>query len=150
MKCEKSKANRHKRQTKLIQIPTGEHLFEEIAMDFITELPKSEAFNAILVVADRFIKVQHYITAKTTCRAKDVANSNNKDIWKLYNLLRHITLDCGLQFAAKFLKKLNQKLNINLHLSTAYHLQTDGLSKQAVQTLKQYLCIYCHNRQNCW
>ena len=41
-------------------------------------------------------------------------------------------------------------LNINLHLYTAYHPQTDGLSERAVQTLKQYLCINCHDRQIHW
>ena len=47
-------------------MPTGERPFEEIAMDFVGELPKSEGFNAILVVTDRFTKVQHYVPAKTT------------------------------------------------------------------------------------
>ena len=66
MKCQKSKANRHSRQTKLVPMPTGERPFKEIAMDFIGELPESEGFDAILVVADRFTEVQHYIPAKTT------------------------------------------------------------------------------------
>ena len=47
-------------------MPTGERLFEEIAMDFDGELLESEGFNAILVVTDRFTKVQNYIPAKTT------------------------------------------------------------------------------------
>ena len=129
-------------------MPTGERRFEEIAMDFIGKLPESEAFNAILVVTDRFTKVQHYIPAETTCTAEDVADSNINNIWKLYSLPRHITSDRGPQFALKFLKELNQNLNINLHLSTAYHSQSDGLSERAVQTLKQYLRIYCHDSQN--
>ena len=41
-------------------------------------------------------------------------------------------------------------LNINLRLSTTSHPQTDGLSERAVQTLQQYLRIYCNDRQNCW
>ena len=45
---------------------TGERPFEERVMDFVGELPESEGFNAILVVKDRFTKVQHYIPAKTT------------------------------------------------------------------------------------
>ena len=61
VKCQKSKADSHSRQTKLVPMPTGEHPFEEIAMNFVGELPESEAFNAILVVTDRFTKVQHYI-----------------------------------------------------------------------------------------
>ena len=62
----------------------------------------------------------------------------------------HITSDCSPQFALKFLKQLNGKLNINLRLSTAYDSQTDGLSERAAQTLKQYLRIYCHDRQYRW
>ena len=131
-------------------MPTGEHPFEEIAMNFVGELPESEAFNAILVVTDRYTKVQHYIPAKTTWTAEDIADSYINDIWKLYGLPRHITSDRCLQFTSKCLKELNRKLHINLRLSTAYHPQTDGLREQAVQTLKQYLCIYCHDRQNRW
>ena len=118
-------------------------------MDFVKKLPESEGFNAILVVTDRFTKVQYYIPARTIWTAEDVADSYINDIWKLYGLLGHITSDRGPQFASKFLKELNQKLNINLGLSTPHHPQTDGLSEQAVQTLKQYLHIYCHDKQNC-
>ena len=150
VKCQKSEADRHSRQTKLVLMPMGERPFEEIGMDFVGELPESQAFNAILVVTDRFTKVQHYIPAKTTWTAEDVADSHINDICKLYGLLRHITSDRGPQFASKFFKELNRKLNINLRLSTAYHPQTDGLSERAVQTLKQYLRIYCHDRQNGW
>ena len=66
VKCQKGKADRHTRQTKLVPIPTGERPFEEIARDFVEELPESEGFNAILVIIDRFTKIQYYIPAKTT------------------------------------------------------------------------------------
>ena len=131
-------------------MPTGERPCEEIEMDFVEELPESEGFNTFLVVTDQFTKVPHYIPAKTTWTTEDVADSYINDIWKLYGLPRHITSDCCLQFTSKFLKELNGKLNMNLRLCTAYHPQTDGLSERAIQTLKQYLCIYCHDRQNRW
>ena len=51
--------------TKLVPMLTGERPFEEIAMDFIGELLESEGCNAILVITDRFTKVQHYMPAKT-------------------------------------------------------------------------------------
>ena len=150
VKCQKSKADKHSRQTKLVPMLTGERPFNEIEMDFVGELPESEGFNAILVVTDRFTKVQHYIPAKTTRTAENIANSYVNNIWKLHDLQRQITSDHDPQFASKFLKELNRKLNINLRLSTAYHSQTDVLSERAVQTLKQYLRIYCYDRQNRW
>ena len=116
-------------------MPTGERPFQEIAMDFVGALPESECLNAILVVRDRFTKVQHYLPAKTTWTAADVANPYINDIWRLHGLPRYITCDRGPQFDSKFHKELNRKLNFNLRLSTAYHPQTDGLSERAVQKI---------------
>ena len=57
VKYQKSKAERHSRQTKLVLIPIEECHLEEIAMNFVEKLPESEGFNAILVVTDWFTKV---------------------------------------------------------------------------------------------
>lgn len=61
-----------------------------------------------------------------------------------------VTSDRGPQFASAFTKALNKKLDISLRLSTAHHPQTDGSSERAIQTLKQFLRIYCHDRQTWW
>ena len=94
-------------------------------MNFVGELPQSEWFFAILMITDWFTEVQHYIPAKTTCTAADVANVYINEIWSLYGLPRHITCDCGPQFASKLHKEGNKKLEIIPCLSTAYHPQTD-------------------------
>ena len=88
----------------MVPIPIGEHPFEEIGMDFVGELPESEVFNAILVVADWFIKVQYYILAKTSWTAEDIVDSNINYIWNASGLPKHITSDCESQFAYKLLK----------------------------------------------
>jgi len=86
IRCQKAKTDRHSRQMKLVPMPTGERPFEEIAIDFVGELPESEGFNAILVVTDQFTKVQHYLPAKTTWTAADVAATYINEIWRLYGL----------------------------------------------------------------
>jgi len=80
----------------------------------------------------------------------DLANVYINEIWRLYGFPRHITSDRGPQYASKIIKELNKKLGIILRLSTAYHPETDRLNERAVQTLKQYLRIYCHDRQSRW
>ena len=134
----------------MVPIPPGECPFKEIAMDLVGELPESEGFNTILVVIEQFTIVKHYIVAKTTYIAGDVADSYINNIWRLHSLPRHTTSDCGPQFSFKFRKDLNQKLNIKLRLYTVYHLHIDALSEQGVQTQKQYLHIWCQDRQNRW
>ena len=127
---------------------TGEQPLEEIAMDFVGGLPESKRFNAILVITDRFTKVQYYILAKTSWSSEDVANAYLTEIRKLYRLPKHVTSDRGPQFASTFSRALNDKLGIGLRLSTAHHPQIDGFSKREIQTLKQYLHLFCHDRRN--
>ena len=56
-KCQRAKSDRHSKQRKLQPMLTGTRPFEEIAMYFVGELLKSEGFNTILVVTDRFTKM---------------------------------------------------------------------------------------------
>ena len=91
-------------------------------MDFIGELPKSDGYNAILVIIDRFTKIQYYIPAKTSWTNEDVVNTYPYDIWRLHRLPKHITSDRGLQFTSAFCRALNDILDIGLQLSTIHHL----------------------------
>jgi len=59
-------------------------------MDFVGKVPELEGFNAILVVTDRLTKVQHYLPAKTTWTAANVAATYINEIWRLYGLPRYI------------------------------------------------------------
>ena len=47
-------------------------------------------------------------------------------MWKLYELLESVVSDRGLQFAAGLMMELNRMLGIEMRLSIAFHLQTDG------------------------
>jgi len=47
-------------------------------------------------------------------------------------------MDRGTQFATGMMKELNQMLGINMKLSTAYYLQTDGQMERMNQDLEQY------------
>ena len=107
----------------------GERLLQQIVMHFVGELQESEGNNAILVVTDPLAKVQYYILSTKTITAADFADAYINNIWQLYYLARHVSLNCDLPFDVKFTKQVNQKFNINLHFSTAYNRQTDGLSK---------------------
>ena len=109
VKCQKSKADRHSRQTKLVVMPTEERPLKEIEMDFVGELLESEAFYAILVVTDWFSKVQYYILAKTTCTAENIADSYINDIWKLCGLLSHISMDRGPQLSPEIPQRAEPK-----------------------------------------
>jgi hypothetical protein len=94
-------------------------------MNFITHLPNSYTYNAILVIIDRLIKMKHFIHCKKTCNFEKNARLYVKYIWKLHNLSRIIVFNRGLQFVSEFWKHLAKRLGITTLLLIAYHFKTD-------------------------
>jgi hypothetical protein len=76
-------------------------------MDFITYLPKSNGYNAILVVVCRLTKFRHIIPYKSTCNAEELARLFRDNIWKLYGLPESIVSNRGSQFISAFWKHLS-------------------------------------------
>src|SRR6266404_9327541 len=54
------------------------------------------------------------------------------------------------RFTSHFVKALTTKLGISHNLSTAFHPQTDGLSKRKNQWVEQYLCLVTSNDPKGW
>ncbi|GJX51283.1 putative reverse transcriptase domain-containing protein [Tanacetum coccineum] len=81
-------------------------------MDFITKLPKSsQGYDTIWVIVGRLTKSAIFVPMRET--------------------------DPMEKLARMYLKE--KALGINLDMSTAYHLQTDGKSERTIQTLKDML-----------
>jgi len=71
-------------------------------MDFITYLPKSNGYDAILVVVYRLTKFRHFIPCRGTVNAEDVACLFRDYIWKLYSLPETVISDRGSTFVNGF------------------------------------------------
>jgi len=65
----------------------------------------------------------------------------------LHRLPESIILDRGVQFTAEMMRELNNLLEIQTKLSTAYHPQTNGQIKRINQELEQYLRVFIDHRQ---
>ena len=107
---------------KSLDIPPGP--WKEIFTDFITDLPKSEGFDSILIVDDQFSKEVEFIPCTKSMSALDTAKLYLCHVWKHRGL--PTGLDRGPQFASQVMKDICKRLGIQPWLSTAYHLQTNG------------------------
>ena len=67
--------------------------WEEISMDFIESLPKSEGRNAILVVVDKLTKFAHFISLTHPFTAQEIAQVFIDTVAKLHGLPKSIVLD---------------------------------------------------------
>jgi hypothetical protein len=94
-------------------------------MDFI-DLPKSDGYNAILVVVDRYTKYSHFIPLKHPYSAPTVARQFIDVIVKLHGMPHSIVSDRDAIFTSHFWKLLFQKLGTKLNYTTSYHHQSDG------------------------
>ena len=118
--------------------------------DFITKLLLAQGYDAILVVCDRLTKMAHFIPTTEKTSAEELARLFRDHIWKLHGLPKSIISDRGAQFAANLMKELNQILEIETRLSTAFHPQTDGQTEPTNQELEQYLRMFIDYWQEQW
>jgi len=103
-----------------------ERLWQEISIDIIGPLPKSNAKDAIIVIVDQFTKIIRLKATTTTVLLKEIAKIYQNEIWKLHGIPRRILSSRGLQFTSKFMEDLTKTLGTKRILSMAYHPQTDG------------------------
>jgi transposase InsO family protein len=152
--CQRGKARRHRPYGELAPFPTPTKPWEEITMDFITDLPPSkwggQTYDSILVVVDRFTKLARYIPVRKTIDAPELADIFVQHIYKDFGCPKGITTDRGSVFTSKFWKTVTWYLQARRRLSTAFHPQTDGQTERQNQTLEFYLRVFCDFRQSDW
>jgi transposase InsO family protein len=114
--------------------------WEEVGMDFITGLPRSNrGHDSIWVVVDRLTKVAHFIPVKTTHNGRELADLYISRIVSLHGVPKTIVSDRGTQFTSHFWAKLHEALGTKLSFSTAYHPQTGGQTERVNQILEDML-----------
>jgi len=148
--CQRTKAVRHAPYGLLQPNEVPEKPWKSISMDFITDLPKSEGYDPILVVIDRLTKMSHFIPCYKDMNAGQFAKSFIKEIFRLHGLPNDIITDRGTIFTSDLWKETTKLLGIERRLCTAFHPQTDGQTERTNATLEQYLRAYSNYQQDNW
>jgi len=91
-----------------LEIPKGP--WQEISIDIIEPLPKSNRMDTIVVIVNQFTKMIRLKATTTNISSEGIAKIYRDDIWKLHGIPRKIISDRGLQFASKFMKELSKAL----------------------------------------
>ena len=148
--CQQDKHELCKKPGLLQPLPVPDSPWQEISMDFIEGVPKSEGYIAILVVVDRFTKVSHFLPLKHPLTAASVAKVFLNNIVRLHGLPLAIVSDRDKIFTSSFWKELFRVWGTELQMSIAYHLQTDGQTEQVHQCLEMYLHCAVHDSPKKW
>jgi len=138
-KCQQSKVQHQRKagELYLLEIPQGP--WQEISIDIIGTLPKSNGMDVIVVIVDQFMKMIRLKAAMTNVSSEVIAKIYSDNIWKLHGIPRKILSDRGLQFTSKFIEEFTKALGTKRQLLTAYHLQTDGQTERINQEIGTFL-----------
>lgn len=137
--CQETKGENMKKPGLLQPLAIPQVPWREIAMDFITGLPKSQGFEVIWVVVDRFSRYAHFVALQHPISAKGLAQTFFDNIYKLHGLPESIVSDRDSLFLSEFWQNLFKICGTRLCMSTAYHPQSDGCTERVNQCLEQYL-----------
>ena len=91
--CQQDKVEQQQPRGLLEPLSIAECPWDNVTMDFIIGLPKSEDNNSIIVVVDRFSKYATFIAVPTDCTAEETTRLFLKHMVKYWGLPKYIISD---------------------------------------------------------
>ena len=148
--CQQTKASTQRPVGLLQPLPPPTGVWEDISLDFITQLPPSHGYIVILVVVDRYSKGIHLGALPTNHSAFKVASLFIEIVCKHHGFPKSIVSDRDPLFLSSFWHELFRLCGTRLRMSTTYHPQSDGQTKVMNQVLEQYLRSFIHEQLTTW
>ena len=93
--CCRAKMPRHHPYGLLEPLPIPSKPWQSIALDFITDLPVSKGFNAILTVVDRYTKMAHFLPCTKEISSEETAEIVMREVCRHHGLPDSIISDRG-------------------------------------------------------
>ncbi len=118
-------------------------------MDLITGLPKSRGHDSILTIVDHGCsQAAIFLPCQKTITGPQIAQLYYQHLYPWFGLPRRLISDRDPWFTSHFGRALAKELGISWNLSTAFHPQTDGLSKRKNQWVEQFLRLLSTNQHD--
>ncbi|WVZ97341.1 hypothetical protein U9M48_042888 [Paspalum notatum var. saurae] len=135
--CQRIKADHLKPAGMLQPLALPAWKWEDIHMDFIVSLPRTQkGYDSIWVIIDCFTKFAHFIPVKNRYNAQKYAEIYVSRIVSLHGVPRTITSDRGSLFVSHFWEQLKTALG-----TTSIHSSTSGQVERVNQILEDMLRV---------
>ena len=147
--CQTEKSD-HRRQAGPLQpLQVPERKWQEIALDWVTNLPVSSKENdAIMTVVDRATKMAYFLPCKTTMTAYQAAKLYWNRIGTVHGMPAALISDRDPKFTGNFWDELWKQFGTELKMGSGYHPQSSGQAERYNQMLEQVLRVTIHTLQD--
>ncbi|GFO31447.1 Pol polyprotein [Plakobranchus ocellatus] len=135
--CQQSKIQTHV-HSPVLNIPVPSRRFSHLHIDLVGPLPPSEGFTHLLTIIDRTSRWPEVIPLSRTS-STDCAKALIRNWISRFGVPLDITSDRGTQFTSTLWGEIANQLGVQLHQTTAYHPQSNGLVERLHRTLKAAL-----------
>uniref|UniRef100_A0A3B3D6E4 Gypsy retrotransposon integrase-like protein 1 n=1 Tax=Oryzias melastigma TaxID=30732 RepID=A0A3B3D6E4_ORYME len=124
--CQMTKAPRQRPAGLLQPLPIPLRPWSHVAVDFVTDLPRSQGNMVILTVVERFSKSCRLIPLPKLPSALETAEHLLHHVFHCYGLPEDIVSDQEPQFTSRVWRAMCDGLGINISLTSGYHPQSNG------------------------
>lgn len=148
--CQRYKSEHLQPAGLLMPLPVPSGIWTDIGLDFVEALPRIGGKSVILTVVDRFSKYCHFIPLAHPYSAESVAHAFFAEIVRLHGVPQSMVSDRDPVFTSAFWHELMRLTGTKLHMSTAFHPQSDGQTEAANKVIIMYLRCLTGDRPRQW
>lgn len=117
--CQQAKSENVKLPGRLQPLPIPPDAWHTIGLDFIEGLPKSNKFDTILVIVDKFSKYGHFVPLKHPFTAQTVAQAFLDNVYYRHGLPQVLISDRDKIFISSFWQNLFKLADATLNLNSS-------------------------------
>ena len=135
--CQRAKIHRHTKAPLSKFEPTSRR-FEHVHIDLVGPLPESQGCSYLLTAVDRFTRWLEAVPIQKI-DTYTIARAYIQNWVARFGVPLHMTSDRGPQFVSELWSCMSNLLGTDLHPTTAYHPQANGLIERNHRDLKASL-----------
>ncbi|KAL4110596.1 hypothetical protein PRIC1_002287 [Phytophthora ramorum] len=148
--CESCMRYKGRKTGKLQPFPLPAACWEVASTDFITHLPVSDGFDAIMVVVDKLSKRPVNIPTHTMATAEDTAKLFFNNVIRYYGIPSTIISDRDPKVTSRFWTALVNLMKIKAAMTSDHRAQADGQTERQNRTLEDSLRCSISYHGNDW
>jgi hypothetical protein len=137
IQCQRAKVHKHTKAP-LAKFEPPERCFSHVHIDLVGPLPESLGNSYLLTAADRFTRWLEAVPIPNI-ETTTIARAYVQNWVARFGVPQHMTSDRGPQFVSELWTAMSNLLGTELHPTTAYHPQANGLIERHHRDLKAAL-----------